>query len=57
MTHNQKHIDQAERRRLDGDKPTRKQIKAMLHRMRFITPMQSARVLDGIAQSMMPEKT
>lgn len=38
----------AERRRLDGVKPTRAQIKAMVYRTRNITPMESVRVLDEI---------
>ena len=44
----------AERRRLDGRKPTRAQIR-YAKRMVKITPMASARVIDEITAEMMPE--
>lgn len=45
----------AERRRLDGRKPTPAQIRKIVERTQRITPMQSARVIDAITQAMMPE--
>lgn len=59
----------AERRRLDGKKPTPVQIRKIVHKpkrdrpgqprkykkMFAITPMQSAMVIDEITQAMMPE--
>ena len=45
----------AERRRLDGKKPTPVQIRKMVHRTKRITPMESNRVIDEITQAMMPE--
>ena len=51
----QKH-QEAERRRLDERKPTQDQIKTMVRRTRYITPMESIRVLDDITASMLPER-
>ena len=45
----------AERRRLDGVKPTLAQIRKMVQRTKCITPMQSAKVIDAITRAMMPE--
>lgn len=44
----------AERRRLDGITPTRLQIRAIVRRTRYITPMESVRVLEGITKGMLP---
>ena len=51
----QKHKE-AERRRLNGEKPTRDQIKSIVRHTRYITPMRSVKVLDDIASKMMPER-
>ena len=54
MNLEQKHKE-SELRRLDGEKPTRDQVESIVRRTRYnITYMESARVLDDIAQSMMP---
>ena len=46
----------AEKRRLDGRKPTPTQIRKMVQRTQRITPMANARVIDQITKSFMPEK-
>jgi len=49
MTHNEKHRE-AERRRLDGEKPTKAQINQTL-----ISRRQSKKVLEEIKQAMLPK--
>ena len=51
----QKHKE-AELQRLDGEKPTRDQVESIVRRTRHITYMESARVLDDIMPSMLPER-
>lgn len=50
MTHNEKHRE-AERRRLDGEKPTKAQINQTL-----ISRRQSKKVLEEIKQAMLPSE-
>ena len=49
-------VDKMFNERLDGEKPTRDQIKSTVRRTRHITYMESARVLDDIMASMLPER-